>query len=134
MEEIIVHCDGASRGNPGPAAVGIVIFTPDMTILEEYKERIGTATNNVAEYTALIRALERARAYTRENVRVIMDSELVIRQMTGEYRVRNAQLKPLHEEAQRLEQAFMRITYSSTPRGMEAQAHADRLANEALDA
>ena len=97
--KLVVHVDGGARGNPGPAAVGVVVSTPDGEVLDEIGEVIGVATNNVAEYRGLLLGLERARALGATEVEVVNDSELVARQVTGDYKVKRAGLKPLHREA-----------------------------------
>jgi ribonuclease HI len=129
--EWIVRCDGGSRGNPGPAALGYVLLDPAGEEVEERGERIGPATNNVAEYRALIAGLGAAARAGADPLLVCMDSELVVRQMTGEYRVKHAGLKPLHAEARRALAKLGRVRFSSVRR--EANTHADRLVNEALD-
>jgi len=126
-----LRCDGGSRGNPGPGAFGFVLSDPEGREREAKGEYLGTVTNNVAEYRALIAGLEAAGRHGARSVRVVMDSELVIRQMTGEYRVKNEGLKPLHAEARRKAAAFADVSYQSV--GREANERADRLVNEALD-
>jgi ribonuclease HI len=97
--KLVVHVDGGARGNPGPAAVGVVVSTPEGEVLDEVGQPIGVATNNVAEYRGLLLGLERARALGADDVEVVNDSELVARQVTGAYKVKHAGLKPLHREA-----------------------------------
>jgi ribonuclease HI len=126
-----LRCDGGSRGNPGPGAFGFVLTDPGGVEREARGEYLGTVTNNVAEYRALIAGLEAAARHGARSVRVVMDSELVIRQMTGEYRVKNEGLKPLHAEARRKAAAFAEVAYRSV--GREDNERADRLVNEALD-
>ena len=130
--EWLLRCDGGARGNPGPAALGFVLLDPAGRVAEERGRYIGPATNNVAEYRALIAGLEAAGRAGADPLLVCMDSELVVRQMTGEYRVKNAGLKPLNAEARRALAKLGRVRFSSIRR--EANAHADRLVNEALDA
>jgi ribonuclease HI len=125
-----VHIDGAARGNPGPAAYAMVLRRPGEPVLEE-AATIGTATNNVAEYTALIRALERAAGLGVRTLAVFSDSELIVKQMNGEYRVKNADLQDLYREAQALRKRFERVTLTHVRRAQNADA--DRLCNEALD-
>lgn len=129
--EWTLGCDGGSRGNPGPAAWGFVLVDPSGRTVEARGEAFGVATNNVAEYRALIAGLEAAARHGVAAVSVRMDSELVVRQMTGEYRVKHAGLKPLHAEARAAAQRVTRVRFSSVPR--EANALADQLVNEALD-
>lgn len=129
--EWTLRCDGGSRGNPGPAALGYVLLDPSGRVSRERGEYIGPATNNVAEYRALIAGLKAAGEAGADPLVVVMDSELVVRQMTGEYRVKHAGLKPLHAEARLAATKLGRVRYTSVRR--EANVHADRLVNEALD-
>ena len=124
--------DGGARGNPGPAAFGYVLETENGTILAAHGERIGVATNNVAEYSALVAGLERALELGVDEVEVVSDSELLVKQMTGEYRVKNEALKELNERASRLARRLRRVDYTAVRR--EHNELADRLVNEALDA
>jgi len=124
--------DGGARGNPGPAAFGYVLEAEDGTILDARGERIGVATNNVAEYRALIAGLEKAVELGVTELDVISDSELLVRQMTGVYKVKNKALVELSLEASRLARQLGRVTYRAVPR--EHNELADRLVNEALDA
>jgi len=124
--------DGGARGNPGPAAFGYVLETEDGTILAAHGERIGVATNNVAEYSALVAGLERALELGVDELEVVSDSELLVKQMTGEYRVKNEALKELNERASRLARRLGRVDYTAVRR--EHNELADRLVNEALDA
>jgi ribonuclease HI len=123
--------DGGARGNPGPAAFGYVLETEDGTILAAHGERIGVATNNVAEYSALVAGLERALELGVDELEVVSDSELLVKQMTGEYRVKNEALKELNERASRLARRLRRVDYKAVRR--EHNELADRLVNEALD-
>ena len=124
--------DGGARGNPGPAAYGYVLETEDGTVLDARGEAIGVATNNVAEYRALIAGLESALERGVDEVDVVSDSELLVKQMSGEYRVKNAALIELSLEAARLARELARGTYTAVRR--EENELADRLVNEALDA
>jgi ribonuclease HI len=124
--------DGASRGNPGPAAIGVVVTDARGQVLREVGEFIGPATHNVAEYRALLRALEEARALGADSVEVRSDSELLVSQLRGTYRVKSPDLGPLYLEAVRLLRSFARHTVTKVPRGRNAAA--DALANRALDA
>ena len=130
--KVVVHVDGGARGNPGPAAIGVVVSDPDGVVLEELGERIGVATNNVAEYRALLRGLERARALDAREIEIVNDSELVARQITGAYKVKHPAMKPLHAEAIAALSEFDRWRIRSVPRADNARA--DELVNEALDA
>ncbi len=124
--------DGGSRGNPGEAAIGCLLEDPDRgVIIKEHAERIGMETNNVAEYRALIKGLEIASRYRPNKLIVFMDSELLVKQLSGEYRVKMATLQPLHEEAQRLAQEFSKIEFKHIPRSDNYRA--DALVNTALD-
>ena len=124
--------DGGSRGNPGPAAYGFVLEAEDGTVLDARGEAIGVATNNVAEYTALVAGLERARDLGVDSLEVVSDSELLVKQMRGEYKVKNAALRELSLEATRLAREVGKVTYTSVRR--EHNELADSLVNEALDA
>jgi len=130
---VIVEADGGSRGNPGPAGYGAVVWTADRNIvLAESKQAIGRATNNVAEYGGLIAGLEEAAKLGASEVDVNMDSKLVVEQMSGRWKVKHPDLAPLHEHATALSARFDRITFTWIPRAKNS--HADRLANEAMDA
>ena len=130
--KVIVHVDGGARGNPGPAAVAAVVSASDGTVLDEAAERIGVATNNVAEYRAVLLGLQRARALGAEEVEIVNDSELIARQLTGAYRVKNANLRPLYLDARAALKDFGSWSIRSVPR--EHNAEADALVNAALDA
>jgi ribonuclease HI len=129
--KLTVNVDGGARGNPGPAAIGVVIRDPDGLILDEHGERIGEATNNVAEYKALIRGIERAAELGATELDLVGDSELVVRQVEGKYKVKNAGIKPLHAEVKQALTAF--DTWSIRHVRREMNAEADRLVNEVLD-
>lgn len=129
---LVLHVDGGARGNPGPAAVGVVLSTPDGQVVEEVAERIGHATNNVAEYQAVLLGLEHARALGATEVELINDSELVARQLTGAYRVKHPSMKPLHQQALGLLAALEGWSIRTVPRAENARA--DELVNQALDA
>jgi ribonuclease HI len=124
--------DGGARGNPGPAAYGYVLEAEDGTVLAAHGETIGVATNNVAEYRALIAGLEKAVEVGVEELEVVSDSELLVKQMKGEYRVKNENLRPLAVQASRLARQIGRVRWTSVRR--EHNELADRLVNEALDA
>jgi ribonuclease HI len=131
-ERLVINVDGGARGNPGPAAVGVVVSTPDGEVLEEHAERIGSATNNVAEYRALMLGLERALALGAREVELIGDSELVVRQVQGEYKVRDEVLWRLHKHVIRALAEFDSWSIRHVRR--EENEVADRLVNEVLDA
>ena len=124
--------DGGARGNPGPAAYGYVLEAEDGTVLAAHGERIGVATNNVAEYSALIAGLEKARELGVEEVEVVSDSELLVKQMRGEYRIKNETLQGLAAKARRVARELGEVRYTAVRR--EHNELADRLVNEALDA
>jgi ribonuclease H / adenosylcobalamin/alpha-ribazole phosphatase len=124
--------DGGARGNPGPAAFGYVLEAGDGTVLAAHGERIGVATNNVAEYRALIAGLEKAVELALDEIEVVSDSELLVKQMRGEYRVKNEALQQLSIEAARLARRIGKVSYTAVRR--EHNELADRLVNEALDA
>jgi ribonuclease HI len=129
---VVVHVDGGSRGNPGPAAAAAVISTPDGDVLDEAALTIGRASNNVAEYRGLLLGLERARALGATEVDVVNDSELIAHQVNGRYKVKHADMKPLHAEALAALRGFER--WSVRPVKREQNADADALVNQALDA
>ncbi len=124
--------DGGARGNPGPAAYGYVLEAEDGTVLDARGETIGVATNNVAEYRALIAGLEKAVELGIDELEVVSDSELLVKQMQGEYRVKNEALRELNDEANFLERKLGRVRYKAVRR--EHNELADKLVNEALDA
>ncbi len=124
--------DGGSRGNPGPAAYGFVLEAEDGTVLDARGEAIGVATNNVAEYSALVAGLERAVEVGVDELDVVSDSELLVKQMRGEYKVKNRALQELFLDASRLARRMQRVTYIAVRR--EHNELADSLVNEALDA
>lgn len=131
MRKLIVNVDGGARGNPGPAAIAAVVQDEGGGVLEERGERIGRATNNVAEYRALLLGIERAAALGAEEVELIGDSELIVRQVKGEYKVKDAALRELHAEVKRALAPFERWSIHHVRR--EHNAEADRLVNQALD-
>jgi ribonuclease HI len=133
MEELYVYSDGGARGNPGDAGIGIIISKPDGVILHEFKRYIGKKTNNQAEYTALLTALELAKQFGAKNLMCFLDSELVVKQLKGEYRVRNRVLKPMFERIRSIEKDFAKVSYTHLPRENEKIQIADRLVNEAID-
>jgi ribonuclease HI len=125
------NVDGASRGNPGPASYAALVRKPDGTLAARISRYIGRTTNNVAEYYGLIAALDYAAAHGVARLRVESDSELLVRQMQGRYKVKSADLKPLHEKARKLAASLAFVEFVHVPR--EKNADADALANEALD-
>jgi ribonuclease HI len=129
--KVVVHVDGGARGNPGPAAAAAVLSTPAGEVLDEADELLGRATNNVAEYRGLLLGLRRARELGATEVEVVNDSELVAKQVTGAYKVKHPDMRPLHAEALAALGSFDRWTVRSVPRAQNAQA--DALVNAALD-
>ena len=129
---VVAYIDGGARGNPGPAAFGVRIEHADGTLVEEFSEAIGTATNNVAEYRGLLAALEWATRHGRPSLHVRSDSLLLVQQMLGNFKVKNAGLQPLHARARVLAHEIGNVTFEHV--GRAKNAHADRLANTAMDA
>jgi ribonuclease HI len=132
--ELVIYCDGGARGNPGPAAIGAVVLDPSTdppTRLATVSERIGVATNNVAEYRALVAALEAAREFPARRVRIRADSQLIVRQLEGRYRVKQAHLRPYYERARELLSEYEDVELTHVPR--EQNTEADALVNAALD-
>ncbi|GIX06899.1 MAG: hypothetical protein KatS3mg115_1302 [Candidatus Poribacteria bacterium] len=127
----LLYTDGAARGNPGPAAIACVLKDPKGQTIASHAAPIGSTTNNFAEYLALIAGLKLARQHGVDRLRVLMDSELLVRQLTGAYRVRNPRLLPLYEEASRLLGDFEAVEIRHIPRSENAEA--DALANLVLD-
>jgi ribonuclease HI len=128
---IVAYCDGGSRGNPGPAGFGVYIQDEAGKVLAEESEYLGARTNNFAEYSALLAAIEFAISHGHRRLRVISDSELIVKQMKGQYRVNSPELRPLHEQARRRILALEKFEIRHVLR--EKNRHADRLANLAMD-
>jgi ribonuclease HI len=131
-DKLVINVDGGSRGNPGPAAIGVVISTPGGELVDEIAETIGVETNNVAEYKALLRGLERAAELGASEIRIINDSELVAKQVNGVYKVKHPAMQPLHAKVTGTLKRFRRWSIESVPRAENAAA--DALVNRALDA
>jgi ribonuclease HI len=129
--KVIVHVDGGARGNPGPAAAASVISSPDGEVLDEHAQLIGSVTNNVAEYRALLLGLHRAHELGASEIEVVGDSELIAKQVRGLYKVKHEAMKPLHHEATVALRGFERWSIRTVPR--EQNARADALVNAALD-
>jgi ribonuclease HI len=129
--KVIVHVDGGARGNPGPAAAACVITSPAGEVLGEHAQLLGSVTNNVAEYRALLLGLEQARELGASEIEVVGDSELIAKQVRGIYKVKHEAMKPLHREALAALQGFERWSIRTVPRAQNA--HADSLVNAALD-
>jgi len=130
-ETWVTYSDGASRGNPGLASYGAVVIDPSGQVRREISESLGLATNNVAEYRGLIAALEAALELGAKRVEVRLDSELLVRQAIGRYRVKHPGLIPLHNQVQTLRNRFDHVVFAHVPRALNK--HADALANRALD-
>ena len=131
IKRVIIFADGASRGNPGPAAIGAIIKDEQGRFITSISQRIGRATNNQAEYRAIIAALEEATRLYAKRVDVKMDSELVVKQINGEYRVKKATLKPLYQQVKQQQGLLEGFTITHIPRQQNIEA--DKLANKALD-
>ena len=131
-DQIVAYIDGGARGNPGPAGYGVRIERPDGSLVEEFGEPIGIATNNVAEYRGLIAALEWAKRHGHRRIHIRSDSLLLVQQMLGAFKVKNPGLQPLHMKARLLANDIGRVTFEHVGRALNA--HADRLANAAMDA
>ncbi len=129
--DIVAYIDGGARGNPGPAGYGVRIEHPDGTLVDEFGQSIGVATNNVAEYRGLLAALEYAAARGCSTVTIRSDSLLLVKQMQGEYRVKHPGLQPLYQAARALVSRFKHVRFEHV--GRDLNAHADRLANDAMD-
>ena len=130
--KLVVHVDGGARGNPGPAAIGVVVAAPGGEVVHAVGETIGEATNNVAEYRALLLGLELARVLGASELEIYGDSELVVKQVRGEYKVKDVGLKPLHARARAALAEMDAWSFGHVRR--EENAHADDLVNQALDA
>jgi ribonuclease HI len=132
VSALVAYIDGGARGNPGPAGFGVRVEQTDGTLVEEFSEAIGVATNNVAEYRGLLAALEWAKAHGHRDLHVRSDSLLLVQQMLGNYKVKHAGLQPLHAKARMLANEIGRVTFEHVGRAHNARA--DRLANAAMDA
>ena len=133
FQKVFVVTDGASRGNPGASAIGYGIYDADWSVVEEKAEYIGKATNNEAEYRALVAALERAAHYCKDEVEHYSDSELMVKQLKGQYRVKAGNLKPLFEKVSKLRKKFASVKHQHVRRTDKRVARIDGLVNEALD-
>ncbi|MGI6425447.1 MAG: ribonuclease HI family protein [Tepidanaerobacteraceae bacterium] len=131
MSKVIAYVDGASRGNPGNAGIGIVFINEQNNVVKEISDYIGQTTNNIAEYTAMVTALKEALEMNFEEIEVISDSELIVKQINGEYQVKNKGLKPLYKEACQLLKEFKKYTVRHVKR--ERNKEADKLANRGID-
>ena len=133
MNIVKVFSDGGSRGNPGPGAIGVVILDEQNNEIEKFKDCIGYTTNNRAEYHALIKGLDLAAKYTRDTVHCHLDSELVVRQIQGLWRLKNDELRALFHEAKDKERPFKRVIYTHVRRTNPTMRKADKLLNEAIE-
>jgi ribonuclease HI len=131
FKKIQLFTDGGSKGNPGPGYIGIVIFSSDDETIHEYSKFIGNCTNNQAEYQALIEGLELSKKYTKMEVICTSDSELLIKQMNGEYQIKNPMLRELWREVKIKSSCFNKVTFKHVKRGNEKIQQADRLLNDA---
>lgn len=131
MMAIVAYIDGGARGNPGPAGYGVRIEDEQGSLINEFNGFIGNSTNNVAEYNGLLAALRYAQQHGHRSLRIRSDSELLVKQMRGEYRVKNAGLQPLHQQARAIADSLERVVYEHVRR--EQNKEADRLANLAMD-
>ncbi len=133
LPKVLLYTDGGSRGNPGPAAIGIVLCDSFDNVLAERRESIGRATNNEAEYRALIRGLDLASRYTRQKVKCYTDSQLVVSQLDGTYRIKEPRLRKLASSLQERVSRFREVSFGHLPRGHPKIRRADVLVNIALD-
>lgn len=131
IDTIKVFCDGGSRGNPGPAASGVVFTTDDNKIIATYSQYLGVATNNQAEYQAMILALQKLADFNFRHVDFYLDSELVVKQIKGEYRVKNSDLQPIYQQ---IKEALKSLTYTISHIRREYNQLADKAVNDCLDA
>ena len=131
--ELRVYTDGGARGNPGPAAIGIVVCDASDHVLREHREYIGEGTNNEAEYRAVVCALEVVRSFSPNEILFVSDSELLVRQLNGLYRVRNPRIAELFAEVKRKARSFRKVSFAHRPRLTGHLERADALVNEALD-
>jgi len=129
--KLIIYSDGGARGNPGPAGIGAVIYDEEKNIVHEISEYLGETTNNQAEYRAVIAAIEKLKEFEVEELNFFLDSELVVKQLNGQYKVKNAGLAPLFVKIHNARQSFKKVTFSHVRR--EYNKEADALANKAMD-
>jgi len=131
-QKLTIYTDGGARGNPGPAGIGVVVYDPDKKIIKEIAEYIGETTNNQAEYKAVLRAMTEAKKLGAPELDFYLDSELVVKQLKREYKVKNKELAPLFMKIYNLTQQFKKVSFTHVMR--EQNTVADRLVNEAIDA
>jgi len=130
-KKLIVYTDGGARGNPGPAGIGVVIQDGENKVIKTYKEYIGETTNNQAEYQAVVKGLELAKELKADSVEVFLDSELVVNQINGEFKLKNSDFQVWFIKIHNYKQKFKKITFKHVPR--EKNTLADQLANQAMD-
>ena len=130
-EKLLIYIDGAARGNPGPAGIGVVIFDDNKNKIKEYYKHIGVATNNIAEYNALVYALQEAHMLGAKNVVLHMDSELIAKQLKGEFKVKNKNIKSLFDQAVHLINGLEKVEVKHIDRSLNKEA--DKLANRAIN-
>ena len=131
--KVSVYSDGGARGNPGPAACGMLVLGERGEVLAEFKDCLGPTTNNVAEYCGVLGALKLAHKVGAKEVDAYLDSEVVMRQLTGVYRVREEHLRKLYDEVKKEEKKFLKVTYNHLPRTHPRIKQVDKLVNQALD-
>jgi ribonuclease HI len=130
-DKLIIYTDGGARGNPGPAGIGAVIYDDKMNILTEISEYIGETTNNQAEYRAVLKAIKKAREFKAKELHFFLDSQLVVEQLSGNYKIKNKNLQPLFVQIYNESLNYKKVIYTHIPR--EKNNEADRLANMAMD-
>lgn len=133
LTKLFVYCDGASKGNPGPAAIAVKILDEDKILVKSFTKFLGNRTNNEAEYEALIAALKAAQNLTENELECFLDSQLVVRQLNREYQVRNSRLQRLWLEVCRLQQLFIKVSFTHVPRTDERIREVDKLANRVIE-
>ena len=133
ISKLTIYSDGGARGNPGPAAIGVLICSENGDMLEDHCETIGETTNNVAEYTAVIVGLEMARKFGAREIHYFVDSELVARQLSGRYRVKTPHILNLYKQVKEKEKLFTSVVFTQVPRTHEKLRYVDKLVNQALD-
>jgi ribonuclease HI len=133
QKRILIYTDGGARGNPGPAAIGVLIYTYHGRLLESHREYIGKATNNVAEYTAVITALRQAGKFSDHDIYCHSDSQLIVNQLSGTYAVKEPHLQELLRKVRELEKQFKKVTYTYLPRTDPRIGLADSLVNRVLN-
>lgn len=133
MNKLTIYTDGGCRGNPGPGAIGILILDDKSNIVKEHKEFIGHTTNNRAEYTAMIKALELAKTHSKKEIICFSDSRLIVKQLSGEWKVKEKELLSLFQKVKQLEKNFLLVTYKHVRRDNPYITRADGLVNEEMD-